>query len=215
MSKPSFFASLPPIVALWMFPLQVPAQTPAYPLVADGPGIVVEPGARLLARPPVFFPPSATTNGSVNVKSTVDAKGEVIDARVVRGPKQFRRAALLSVLNWRFEAGGARTVQSTIRFATVSSRDNSCLVGIWAQAPPSEWRWRFQAQGDGLTISRTDGFVSGTFTPVGRVWSGELRWGNGDKWNGVVLSPAQNCREVWMSDPRTEVRTDQAWLFKR
>src|SRR5258708_11449327 len=148
MSKPSLFVRFAPIVALWMFPCQVPAQPPASTLIADGPGIVVEPGAKVLERPPVFFPPGATMNGSVTVRSTVGAKGEVIDARVVRGPEQFRRAALLSVLNWRFEADGVRTVRSTIRFAAVSSRENGCLNGVWAQDQPSDWRWRFQALGD-------------------------------------------------------------------
>jgi hypothetical protein len=189
-----------------MFPLQIPAQTPASPLVADGPGIVVEPGAKVLERPPVFFPTGVTTNGSVTVKSTVGATGEVIDARVVRGPEQLRRAALLSILNWRFAADGVRTVQSTIRFTTVSRGENGCLNGIWAQDQPSGWRWQFQAQGDTLTINRTDGFVSGTFTPAGSGWSGHLHWGNGETWNGVVLSPAENCREV---------RSNQSWWFKR
>src|SRR5438132_625819 len=138
MSRPGLFVGCAPIVALWMFPWQIPAQTPSSTLVADGPGIVVEPGAKVLERPPVFFPSGATTNGSVTVRSTVSAKGEVIDAHVVRGPEQFRRAALLSVLNWRFEADGVRTVQTTFRFAAVSSRENGCLNGIWAQDQPSE-----------------------------------------------------------------------------
>jgi hypothetical protein len=205
MSKLSLLAGLAP-VALWMFPLQVPAQTLASPPVADGPGVVVEPGAKIVERPPVVFPAGITVNGSVTVKSTVGASGEVVDARVVRGPEALRRAALLNVLNWRFAPDGVRTVQSTIRFASVSSHENGCLNGIWAQEQVSDWRWRFQKQGDRLTIRRTDGFVSGTFAPAGSGWSGQLRWGNGETWNGVVLSPAENCREV---------RTNQSWWFKR
>jgi hypothetical protein len=108
---------------------------------------------------------------------------------------------------WLADLGlAAPTVQSTIRFAAISIRENTCLDGVWAQDQPSDSRWRFQAQGNGLTISRTDGFVSGTFTQAGEVWSGQLRWGNGETWNGVVLSPAENCREV---------RTNQSWWFKR
>jgi Gram-negative bacterial TonB protein C-terminal len=206
MSKSLLVASFMLLVAPWMFPSQVPAQTRVFPLAADGPGISVEPGAKVLERPPVSFPPGVTTNGSVTVKATVGAAGEVIDARVVRGPEQLRRAALLSVLNWRFAADGVRTVLSTIRFTSVRSGENSCLNGVWAQDQPSDWRWRFQAEGDRLTISRTDGFVSGAFTPAGRAWSGNLQWGTGETWNGVVLTPAENCREV---------RSNQSWWFKR
>jgi hypothetical protein len=205
MSKLSLLAALAP-VALWILPLQAPAQTPAPLPIADGPGVVVEPGAKLVERPPVAFPAGVMLNGSVTVKSTVGASGEVMDARVVRGPEALRRAVLLNVLNWRFAPDGVRTVQSTIRFAPVSIRENGCLNGIWAQDQVSDWRWRFQRQDDRLTISRTDGFVSGTFAPAGNGWSGQLRWGNGETWNGVVLSPAENCREV---------RTNQSWWFKR
>src|SRR5258708_33171827 len=65
-----------------------------------------------------------------------------------------------------------------------------------------------QATGDGgfRRWAITDGFVSGDFTPAGKVWSGLLRWGDGETWNGVGLSPAENCREG---------RTNQSWWFKR
>lgn len=201
------FTGLAPSAALCIFPLWAPAQPAAPPPVADGPGIVVQPGARVLERPPVFFPAGATTGGSVLVRSKIGAKGEVVDARIVRGPEQLRRAALLNVLNWHFEPDGVRTVQSTIRFARVENGEDACLDGIWAQDQPSDWRWRFQAQGDRLSISRTDGFVSGKFARAGTAWSGFLHWGNGETWNGVVLTPsAGNCREV---------RTNQNWWFKR
>jgi hypothetical protein len=205
MPKLSLLAVLAP-VTVWMFALQAPAQTLTSPPVADGPGVMVEPGAKVVERPPVVFPVGITVNGSVTVKSTVGASGEVLDARVVRGPEALRRAALLSVLNWRFVPDGVRAVKSTIRFASVSSHENGCVNGIWAQDQVSNWRWQFQRQGDLLTINRTDGFVSGTFAPSGNRWSGQLRWGNGETWNGVVLSPAENCREVL---------TNQSWWFKR
>ena len=42
-------------LAVWMFPMQAPAQSPSMAYVApDGPGVVVEPGAKLLHRSPVF-----------------------------------------------------------------------------------------------------------------------------------------------------------------
>lgn len=206
MSKPYPIIPVVPLLALSMLPLNLLAQTPASPAVPDGPGVVVEPGARVVERLPVVLPAGIATNGSVTVKSTVGPSGEVLDAYVVRGPEQLRRTALLSVLNWRFEADGVRTVQNTIRFTTVSKGEDACLNGIWAQDQASGWRWRFQVQGERLTINRTDGFVSGTFTPAGKGWSGQLHWGNGDTSNAVVLSPAENCREV---------HTNQSWWFRR
>ncbi|HTB12575.1 MAG TPA: TonB family protein [Bryobacteraceae bacterium] len=108
-------------LAVWMFPMQAPAQTRAVEkgsLVADGPGVVVEPGAKILHRSPVFYPSGVTTAGTVVVESTVNAKGEVTDARVISGPDELRNAALSSVLNWHFSTSGGlgSTVQSVIRF---------------------------------------------------------------------------------------------------
>jgi TonB family protein len=108
-------------LAVWMFPMQAPAQTRTVEkasIVADGPGVVVEPGAKILHRLPVFYPRDVTTTGSVIVEATVNAKGEVTDARVISGPDEFRSAALSSVLNWHFstEGGLPPTVQSTIKF---------------------------------------------------------------------------------------------------
>jgi hypothetical protein len=173
----------------------------------DSPGIAVEPGAKIMERTPVFFPAGATTVGSVVVESTVNAKGAVTDAHVVSGPAELRLAALSSVLNWRFSSGPA-TVQSTIRFAGTPSAvsEDACLGGVWAQEQPNDWRWRFQLQDSGLSISRTDGFVSGTFTRTGTVWTGQLQWGSGETWNNVVLSPTGTCKEV---------HTNQIWSFKR
>ncbi len=132
MSKPRMFFSYTTVcsaalvaarLAVWMFPLQAPAQTPQLAvgkasIVADGPGVVVEPGAKILHRSPVFYPSSATATGAVIVESTVDAKGEVTDARVISGPEELRSVALSSVLTWHFSAEGGLppTVQSTIRF---------------------------------------------------------------------------------------------------
>jgi protein TonB len=133
MSKPRMFLSFTTVcsaaliavrLAVWMFPLQAPAQTPmverASSAVVDGPGVVVEPGAKILHRSPVFFPHGVTTTGSVTVESTVNQKGEVTDARVLSGPDELRSAVLSSVLNWHFSTDGGLppTVQSTVRFTT-------------------------------------------------------------------------------------------------
>jgi TonB family protein len=133
MSKPRTFLSFTTVcsaaflaarLAVWMFPMQAPAQSPRaverVSTVADGPGVVVEPGAKILHRSPVFFPSGVTTAGTVVVESSVNAKGEVTDAHVLSGPDELRNAALSSVLTWHFSTDGGLppTVQSVIRFQT-------------------------------------------------------------------------------------------------
>ena len=149
MSKPRTFLSYTTVcsaalvavrLAVWMFPMQAPAQTRATEkasIVADGPGVVVEPGAKILHRPPVFYPSGAETTGSVIVEATVNAKGEVTDARVISGPDEFRHAALASVLNWHFSAEGGLppTLQSTIRFA---APPKTAAAAIAPAAHPAE-----------------------------------------------------------------------------
>lgn len=133
MSKPRTFLSFTTVcsaaflaarLAVWMFPMQAPAQSPRaverVSTVADGPGVVVEPGAKILHRSPVFFPSGVTTPGTVVVESSVNSKGEVTDAHVLSGPDELRNAALSSVLNWHFSTDGGLppTVQNVIRFQT-------------------------------------------------------------------------------------------------
>jgi TonB family protein len=147
MSKPRMFLSVTTVcsaalvavrLAVWMFPMQAPAQTRTVErtsAVADGPGVVVEPGAKILHRSPVFFPSGVTTTGTVVVESSVSAKGEVTDARVVSGPEELRNAALSSILNWHFSPDGLPpTVQTSIRFETAPRA--SAASTVRASAPP-------------------------------------------------------------------------------
>lgn len=148
MSKPRTFLSFASVcsaalvaarLAVWMFPMQTPAQTTVSAqrasIVADGPGVVVEPGAKLLHRSPVFYPSGVTTVGTVVIESSVNAKGEVTDAHVVSGPDEFRNAALSSVLNWHFSPGGLPpVVQSVIRFET-AGRTESAPATVTATPP--------------------------------------------------------------------------------
>jgi TonB family protein len=110
-------------LAVWMFPMQAPAQSRTGELryaVIDGFGVVVEPGAKILHRSPIFFPPGVSVGGTVIVESAVNSKGEVTDAHVLSGPEELRNAALSSVLTWHFSTSGGLppTVQSVIRFET-------------------------------------------------------------------------------------------------
>jgi len=111
------------LMAVAFFPLQSTAQVPARiaSVVADGPGITVDAGAPLMHRTGVFRPNDATTTGTVVVEATLDAKGEVNDARVLSGPDELRRAALQSVLQWHYasEPAPPSSVRATIEFGPV------------------------------------------------------------------------------------------------
>jgi TonB family protein len=149
MSKPRTFLSYTTVcsaalmavrLAVWMFPMQAPAQTPRVvergSIAADGPGVTVEPGANILHRSPVYYPGGVSTSGTVIVESTVNAKGEVTDARVVSGPDELRHAALSSVLNWHFSMAGG-TVQSVIRFEHAANTPAPAVVRAMPSATSS------------------------------------------------------------------------------
>jgi TonB family protein len=97
--------------AIWMFPFVGQAQT-----APDSPGVTVDAGATLLHRAPVRLPGGTTTAGTVTVQATLDAKGEVSDARVVSGPEELRKTALTSVFEWHYQPGPSQAM-ITIRFA--------------------------------------------------------------------------------------------------
>jgi len=120
--------------AMWMFPFVGHAQT-----APDSPGIAVEAGATLLHRAPVRVPAGSTIAGTVTVQATLDAKGEVSDARVVSGPDELRREALTSVLQWHYQPGPAQAL-ITIRFAGGPQAPAATMPGgrssVTVQAPP-------------------------------------------------------------------------------
>jgi hypothetical protein len=103
----------------------------------------------------------------------------------------------------KFIKGGA-TNQPTI-LATSTSAD-TCINGVWREQYDNPRSWKFDVTGNTLTIRRTDNFVTGTFSKSGGGWSGQLKWGNGDTWNNVVLTPTAACDQV---------RTNQSWWYRR
>jgi protein TonB len=103
--------SIAACAAIWMFPFVSQAQT-----APDGRGVTVDAGATLLHRSPVRVPAGSTVAGTVTVQATLDAKGEVSDARVVSGPDELRKEALTSVLQWHYQPGPSQAM-ITIRFA--------------------------------------------------------------------------------------------------
>jgi len=78
-------------------------------------------GASVFQPDEVEYPDTAiekNIQGVVVVEATLDAAGEVSDARVLSGPLELRKAALQSVLQWRFArhaAGSTRQVSITFQ----------------------------------------------------------------------------------------------------
>lgn len=96
-------------------------------VVNDAPGVTVDiGGATLMHRAPVAYPEAARrkgVQGSVVLEATVDASGNVSDARVITGPTELRKAALDSVLQWHFANGAAGAIrQVTIAFQLTDSK---------------------------------------------------------------------------------------------
>ena len=104
----------------WMvtsaFPLEAAPQT-----VTDGPGVSVDlSGATMMHRTGVAYPEAARAKGvegAVVVQARLDSSGSVVDASVVSGPQELRRAALEAVLQWHFmRAYGGGVQQVSIDF---------------------------------------------------------------------------------------------------
>ncbi len=94
------FSALPLVVgvAAWQFPLNAAPQE-----VQD---VEVRTGTyRVLHRTGVAYPQDAREKGiggTVVLSVSVNAKGDVSDAKVISGPEELRKTALSSVLNWHF-----------------------------------------------------------------------------------------------------------------
>ena len=89
-------------LAVRAFPLEAQGvERPA----GSGPVQVLEGGEHLLHGDVPEYPRRAaerSVQGDVVLEMTLNDRGEVSDARVVRGPDELRRAALEAVLNWHY-----------------------------------------------------------------------------------------------------------------
>lgn len=90
--------------------------------------------------------------------------------------------------------------------AETSISPDACLNGVWREQYDNPLSWKFDVTGNTLTIRRTDNFVTGTFSKSATSWKGQLKWGNGDTWNNVVLTPTAACDQV---------HTNQSWWYRR
>ena len=117
LSSFAVFSALPLVVGItaWQFPLNAAPQE-----VRDAEGVEVLAGSyKVLHRAAVAFPAEARAkgiSGDVVVNVTVNARGDVTDARIVSGPEALRKAALESVLNWHFDTTAPVTYDISLRF---------------------------------------------------------------------------------------------------
>ncbi|MBV8846315.1 MAG: TonB family protein, partial [Bryobacterales bacterium] len=120
-------------VAVWFFPMVSPAQT-----VVDDPGIIVDAGGKLLHRGAVHYAGGPRSAGTVVIDATLNAKGEVSDARVLSGPEELRKAALSGVLDWHYSTEGGVTphAQITIRFDPPGGASPATTGAIIPPPPP-------------------------------------------------------------------------------
>jgi len=98
----------------WMITGALPL-TAAPQNVNDAPGVSVATGSTpLIHRAPVSYPAEAIAKGvqgNVTVQAKLGSDGSVVDAAVVSGPEELRKAALESVLNWHFDRSAAGSTQ--------------------------------------------------------------------------------------------------------
>jgi TonB family protein len=146
----SSYTSMMVILALagWLafasFPLLGQAQVQFSTAVIDPPGITVNTGGNVLRRGSIAYPAEARQKrieGTVFVEAALDSNGNVVDAHVISGPDELRKAVLQSVLQWRYaaESTPSRTVVSRTVVVNVDFRlpteSETKLLGVVA-APP-------------------------------------------------------------------------------
>jgi len=70
-------------------------------------------------RPPIFYPAEARqkrVEGSVVVELTFNARGEIVDSRVLSGPEELRQAALQTALQGKYGVNVERSLQVIVDF---------------------------------------------------------------------------------------------------
>lgn len=133
----STFAASAALVAgvCWMITGTLPLAA-APQNVNDAPGVSVSTGnTPLIHRAPVMYPAEAIAQGvqgNVTLEARLGSDGSVVDASVVSGPDELRKAALESVLNWHFDRSAAGSTQQV----TISFTLPAQSAGVAAAAVP-------------------------------------------------------------------------------
>ncbi len=119
----------------------------------DSPGVQVDiGGATVVERTGVEYPGYAwerKIGGIVVVEATLDAHGNVSDARILSGPAELRKNALQSVLEWHFASAPAGSIrQVSINFQwEQAQKDGEQLQNRVVRMNGTEY---------GFSVSRTD-----------------------------------------------------------
>ncbi len=106
----------------------------------DSPGVQVDlQSSAVIHRTPVEYPESLAkkgVKGTVQAEVTLDANGNVSDARVLSGPEELRKAVLQSLLNWHFtrDSGGRTRLVSVVFDPAKYSADNDRRFELEARA---------------------------------------------------------------------------------
>lgn len=85
----------------------------------DALSVEVETGGPMLHRPGVQYPSDMLekkASGKVYLEAQLNELGEVVDATVLSGPLDLRRAALQAVLQWHYALTGSQRVRASIDF---------------------------------------------------------------------------------------------------
>jgi protein TonB len=129
-------------VAVFVFPLESSAQESS---VYQSPGISVDTGGhKLLHGSRIDYPQSARDKrieGTVVLQLTLNAQGQVSDARVISGPDELRSAALSAALQWHLanESGQPTTIQGSISFRAPPP-STGLAIKDYPRLPPSALR---------------------------------------------------------------------------
>ena len=95
---------------------------------------------------------------------------------------------------------------------TSVAEPSSCLTGDWAEVLKGRAQdalpnvWTATLQGSNLTFTRRDNFASMELAQFGQDYKGDLKWGNGDVWHNIALTPAKDCKTI---------DTNVAWTYLR
>ena len=90
--------------------------------------------------------------------------------------------------------------------------DATCLNGTWREhlvgTPDTNqmFTWTFAVNGQDLVATRSDNFATLNLHEYGTDWRGDLKWGTGDVWKNVALTPTADCRVI---------DTNQGWIYGR
>ena len=113
--------------------LYFPARAVVHAQTTGAEPIVIENGGdHLLRRGGMEYPrwvQDERVEGLVNVEVSTDGMGRVLDARVLDGPQDLRRAVLRSVLDWQYDpqAKPAGTYQVAVRFTLPNPGSSSVI----------------------------------------------------------------------------------------